>query len=136
MGHGHAIKWLLTVFAAVEVGAGLTLLVAPSALASLLIGTQLDTPTGLIVGRVAGVALLALVIACWVARHDAHSLVAKGLVAGALFYNLGVVSLLLYADTSLGLTGKWLWPAILVHAALAVWCVVGLVSKGPNLTSA
>jgi hypothetical protein len=56
------------------------------------------------------------------------------LVAGALFYNLGVVSLLLYADTSLGLTGKWLWPAILVHAALAGWCVVGLVS--PNLTSA
>jgi hypothetical protein len=136
MGHGHAMKWLFTVFALVEVGAGLTLLVAPSALTTLLVGTQLDTPTALTVGRVAGVALLALVIACWVARHDAHSLVAKGLVAGMLLYNAGVVSLLVYAGTALGLTGEGLWPAILVHAVLGIWCVVGLASKGPNLTSA
>jgi hypothetical protein len=130
------MKWLLTLFALVEVGAGLTLLIAPSALTTLLIGTQLDTPTALIVGRVAGVALLALVIACWVASHDAHSPVAKGLVAGMLLYNVGVVSLLAYAGTVLSLTGEGLWPAILAHAALGAWCVVCLVSKGPMLKSA
>ena len=49
------MKALLTVFALVEVGAGLTLVVAPSALTALLVGTQLDTPTASIVGRVAEV---------------------------------------------------------------------------------
>ena len=120
------MKALFTVFALVEVGAGLTLVVAPSVLTTLLVGTQLDTPTALIVGRVAGVALLSLVIACWVARNDAQSPVARGLVAGMLLYNVGVVTLLLYAGTALGLAGVLLWPAILIHGALAVWCVICL----------
>jgi hypothetical protein len=83
------MKWLLTVFAMVEVGAGLTLLVAPSALTMLLIGTQLNTPTALIVGRVAGVALLALVIACWLARDDAHGPSRKDWWRGRYFTTWG-----------------------------------------------
>ena len=130
------MKSLLILFALVEVGAGLTLVVAPSALTTLLVGTQLETPTALVVGRVAGVALLSLVIACCVGSNDAQSPVAKGLVAGMLLYNAGVVSLLLHAGIALGLTGHLLWPAILVHAALAVWCVVCLLSKGTNLKAA
>ena len=127
------MKVLLTVFALVEVGAGLTLVVAPSVLTTLLVGTQLDTPTALIVGRVAGIALLSFVIACWVARTDTLSPVARGLVAGMLLYNVGVVTLLVHADTALGLTGVLLWPAILIHGALAAWCVVCLLSKGTNM---
>ena len=115
----------------VEVGAGLTLVVAPSVLTTLLVGTQLDTPTALIVGRVAGIALLSLVIACWVARTDALNPVARGLVAGMLLYNAGIVALLVHADTSLGLTGVLQWPAILIHGALAVWCVICFLNKGP-----
>jgi hypothetical protein len=118
------MKALLTMFALVEVGAGLTLVVAPSELTTLLVGTQLDTPTALIVGRVAGVALLSLVIACWMARTDAQSSVARGLVAGMLLYNAGVVTFLVHAGTALGITGVLLWPAILIHGALAVWCVI------------
>jgi hypothetical protein len=130
------MKSLLAVFALVEFGAGLTLAVAPSALTTLLVGTQLETPTALIVGRVAGIALLSLVIACWVASHDARSPVAKGLVAGMLLYNSGVVSLLLYAATALDLTGALLWPGILIHGALAVWCVVCLLNAGTDLKAA
>lgn len=130
------MKSLLAVFALVEVGAGLTLAVAPSALTTLLVGTQLETPTALIVGRVAGIALLSLVIACWVASYDARNPVAKGLVAGMLLYNAGVVSLLLYAVTALDLTGALLWPAIFIHVALAVWCVVCLLNTGTDLKAA
>jgi hypothetical protein len=130
------MKALLTVFVLVEVGAGLILAVSPTVLTTLLLGTQLDNPTALIVGRVAGIALLSLVIACWMARNDAQNPVAKGLVAGMLLYNAGVVTLLLHAGTALGLTGILLWPAILIHAALALWCVICLLSKGTNLKAA
>jgi hypothetical protein len=130
------MRLLLAVFALVEVGAGLTLAVAPSALTTLLVGTRLETPTALIVGRVAGIALLSLVIACCVASYDARNPVAKGLVAGMLLYNAGVVSLLLYAVTALDLSGALLWPAILIHGALAVWCTVCLLNTGTDLKAA
>jgi hypothetical protein len=74
------MKSLLTVFALVEAGAGFILVVAPAVLTTLLFGTQIESPMGMIAGRVAGVALLSLVIACWVARSDARSLAVKGLV--------------------------------------------------------
>ena len=65
-----------------------------------------------------------------VARNDAQSVVARGLVAGMLLYNAGVVTL--HAGMALGLTGVLLWPAILIHGALALWCAVSLLNKGTN----
>ena len=127
------MKALLTVFVLVEVGVGLILGIAPSVMTRLLFTTQLDTPTAVIVGRVAGVALLSLLIACWVARNDVQSPVVRGVVAGMLLYNAGVVALLLRAAMAPALTGVLLWPAIVVHAAQAVWCVVCLSMKGTNL---
>jgi hypothetical protein len=34
------------------------------------------------------------------------------------------------------LSGVLLWPAILIHAALAAWCVVGLLNTGRTLNAA
>ena len=118
------MKSLLTVFALVEVSAGVILAISPLVLTRSLFGTELEFPTAIIAGRVAGVALLSLVIGCWVARNDARSLAAKGLVAGMLLYNAGIVALLLHAGRVSSLTGVLLWPAIVVHAALAAWCIV------------
>ena len=47
-----------------------------------------------------------------------------------LLYNAGVETLLLHAGTALGLAGVLLWPAILIHGALAVWCVICLTNLG------
>ena len=42
----------------------------------------------------------------------------------------GVVAVLLgYAGFVLGRVGIALWPAVVLHAALAVWCVVCLWDK-------
>jgi len=98
-------------------------------LTTILFGTTPETPTALITGRVAGIALLSLVTACWIARNDPASVATTGVVGGMLLYNLGVVASLLYAGTGEGLVGVGLWPAGVTHALLAVWCVACLGSK-------
>ena len=129
------MKALLTVFVLVEVGVGLILGIYPSLMTRLLFTTQLDTPTAVIVGRVAGISLLSLLIACWVARNDTQSPVARGIVAGMLLYNAGVVAVLLAAGMAPGLTGVLLWPALLFHAAMALWCVVCLAFRGAQFAT-
>jgi hypothetical protein len=64
------MKALLSLTGALEAATGLALLVAPSTLVTLLLGAPLDTPAAMTVGRVAGVALIALGVACWLARDD------------------------------------------------------------------
>jgi hypothetical protein len=73
-------KSLFVVTAVIEAGAGLALMIWPSTAAMLLLGSSLDNPAGLTLGRVAGAALLALGVACWLARHDAESRPAVGLI--------------------------------------------------------
>lgn len=58
------MKALLTFTALIEGVTGLGLLAVPSVLARLLLGVPLDAPAALTVARVAGVALLALSVAC------------------------------------------------------------------------
>ena len=107
-------------------GGVIPLLVMPSVVVELLLGLSPGTPSGVTVSRVAGVALLALSVACWLAREDAASRAAKGLVAAMLLYNIAVVAVLVLAWTSSGRGGIGFWPVVLAHAALAAWCVVAL----------
>ena len=116
------MKHLLTATAALEVGAGLALLTAPA----LVFGPAIATPTGSTVARVAGAALLAIGVACWLARHDGQSHAARGIVGGLVIYNAVVVAVLVYAGTVLGLSSGGLWPAAAIHAVMAAWCVTRL----------
>ena len=126
------MKALPIVTAVIEVGAGLALLGFPSAVAMLLLGTPLETSAALTVARVAGAGLLALGVACWFARSDMQSHAAIGLVAAMLLYNAAAVAVLAYAGICLGLHGALLWPAVFLHAAMAVWCAACLLLRPTN----
>lgn len=117
---------LLVVTALVEAGAAVALLVAPELAIGLLLGSGLSSPSLLVVGRVTGAALMALGVASWLARRG-PSRGPTAVVAGMLIYNLAVPILLLHA-ASLGMRGIALWPASILHAALAIWCIAGLRS--------
>jgi hypothetical protein len=43
------------------------------------------------------------------------------------FYNLASAAIFVFTGIGLGLTGVALWPAVVLHAAMAVWCILCLV---------
>lgn len=120
------MRALLIATAGLEAAAGVALLASPVLPVSILLGAPLDSPAGSVVARVAGAALLALGLACWRARNDSHSRGAAGIITAMLFYNVAAVAVLAYARLGAGLSGIGLWPAVILHAALAVWCVTAL----------
>jgi quinol-cytochrome oxidoreductase complex cytochrome b subunit len=126
------MKILLVVTAVIEAATGLALLGLPSLVVSLLLGASFDSPSALVVARVAGAALLSLGVACWLARNDEKSRATVGVVTAMLLYNIAAVSVLTYAGLGVRLSGIGLWPAVLLHTALAAWCIACLRSRQMN----
>jgi hypothetical protein len=120
---------LLIVTALAETGAGLALLLSPALVAGLLLGGSLEAPAELVVGRIAGAALLSAGAACWLARDDGPSRAGRGLVAAMLLYNGTAAAVLANAASGVRLVGVLMWPAVTFHAVLAVWCVASLRSR-------
>jgi hypothetical protein len=122
-------KYLLILTAFGEVGTGLLALLLPSVLLNLLLGASPAGPEALFVTRVVGAALLALGVACWLARSDHGSPAQLGLIAGMLIYDVTVAALLAYAGLVGSTVGLALWPAVVLHLALSVWSVLCLWVK-------
>ena len=120
------MKLLLMISALLEVIVGVVLFIVPSVGVSQLLGVPLDTPGGLVAGRIAGAALIALAIACWQARNGERGSPTTGVVEAMLFYNFAAALVLAYAGIRLELRSALLWPAILLHAGLGVWCLLSL----------
>jgi hypothetical protein len=118
------IRMLFILTALVEAGTGMALLLSPSLVPQIVLGTALDGAAAPVVARLAGAALLAIGVACWLARDDAPGRAARGLLAAVLLYNVCAAAVLAHAGAVSGLTGIGLWPATAIHAAMAVWCVV------------
>ena len=123
------MKRLLIVTAVIELGAGVALLCFPSATVALLLGSLLDSPAAMNLARVAGAALFALGVAFWLAQYDAQSRAAKGLVSAMVLYDLGAVIILGGAGIRSQPVGIGLWPAVILHAVMAIWCAASLLRK-------
>ena len=99
------------IFAALaEAATGLALLIAPSLVGQLLLGEQL-AGIAIPVARVAGIALVALGIACWPGPP----------LVGMLVYSAWVTLYLAYLGfLAGGLAGVLLWPAVVLHLLLSI----------------
>ena len=124
------MKVLLAATALIELGAGVALLAVPSLAVRLLFASLLDAPAAVALGRLAGAALFSLGVACWLARGDAPSRAARGLTTAMLRYNLAAVGVLSIAGVGIKTVGVALWPAVILHAAMTVWCLACL-RRGP-----
>ena len=112
------MKKVLILAAAGEVLTGLALLLVPSFVGRLLLGENL-TGTGMVSGRVAGIALVALAVACWPGPP----------VAGMLIYSTAVALYFIYVGFAGGFTGILLWPAAVLHLVLAALLARGAIKK-------
>jgi hypothetical protein len=96
------------IFAAVgEAATGLALLIIPSLVSQLLLGEQL-AGVAVPLARVAGMALIALGIACWPGPP----------LVGMLTYSALVTLYLAYLGFAGGLTGVLFWPVVVLHVIL------------------
>lgn len=129
------MRLLLKLTAIIEVGTGLGFAAVPGLVVRLLLGHEL-LGAGIPLGRVTGVALLALGIACWLASFDTQSCAARGIVSAMALYNLGVVLILGAAGIQWQPIGVALWPAVIIHAVMAVWCVASLRRRRADATIA
>jgi len=108
---------LIAIAAAFEAITGLVLIVDPSLLGTLLLGSDLSV-SGIAVGRLAGCALLGLGIACWPGPEAVTG--KNGATRGLLAYNALAAIFFVYLGVRGELVGPLLWPAAVIHGALAV----------------
>lgn len=111
---------ILAFAAIVEVGTGLALMVDSAIVAALLLGVDL-TDVGAILGRCFGITLVALGLACWPRpkRTEDDSPAFRAM----LTYNASIALYLGYLGTLGHLRGLLLWPAVALHAVVAVLLV-------------
>jgi len=117
---------LFTASALIEAAAGLPLVSLPALALWLLFGVRDPSPEALIVSRIGGAALLAIAVACWLGRVDRGSSSQHGLLWALLLYNVGAFAVLAFSGSMLRTAGVALWPAVGLHAVMAIWCVMNL----------
>jgi hypothetical protein len=104
------MKTALMLAAVGEAATGLALLIAPSLVGQLLLDEEL-TGVATPVARVAGIALVALGIACWPGAPP---------LVGMLTYSTVVTLYLAYLGFAGGFAGVFLWPAVALHVVLSI----------------
>ena len=98
------MKKILMFTALAEAGTGVILLAYPAIVVRLLFDAAI-VGAGVIMSRLAGIALIGLGVACWPGPPR----------VGMLIYGAAAALYLAYVGFAGGLTGILLWPAIVLH---------------------
>jgi len=101
------MKWVLVLAAVGEAATGIALLLVPSLVGQLLLGAEL-TGIAAVVARVAGIALIALSVACWPGPP----------LLAMLGYSAAIALYFAYLGFTGGASGILLWPAVVLHVIL------------------
>jgi hypothetical protein len=110
-----------------ELATGLGLLAMPAFVVTLLLG-PVTSMVIVPVARVAGIALLALGLACWPGRNRAGDAAFRAL----LTYNLLIAAYFAYLGVIQHLGGLLLWPVVGLHAVVAGLLLYLRTTKSPT----
>lgn len=119
-------KNVLGLAAVAEAGTGLLLLAWPPIVVRLLFGAEISG-AGIVMSRIAAIALIGLGVACWSGNSALQSL------KGMLTYSALAMLYLGYIGVRGEAVGMLLWPAVVAHVVLVALLVVALLK---NETSA
>jgi len=108
--------WLVAVAAGLEVVTGAGLVVAPSLLARLLFGSEMNA-SGDLVGRISGLVMLFLALGCWPRAFEGED---RQALAPLFAVSLLATVFLIYVGIGGVNVGVLLWPAAAIHLILAI----------------
>jgi hypothetical protein len=126
----------LAIAAALESLTGVAIILIPGVVIALLLGVEASS-VGLMIGRLLGVALLSLGVACWGARTDVGGSAQTATLRAITLYNAGVgVSLVVFAATGMA-SALLAWLVGILHLGLALAFALSLRSRNaPSAKSA
>ena len=116
----NTVRWVILAAAVEPAVTGLILIISPSLFAWLVLGGELSEP-GQVLGRLAGIVLLSLALACWPAPPAASYPASS--IRALFIYNLLATIYLTYVGVSHAATGILLWPAVALHVILTILVV-------------
>ena len=115
-----ALRKILAFAAIVEAGTGLAAMLSPAVVVEWLLGAEVSA-VGTVLVRCFGIALLALGLACWPSGPGADR--SSPAFRAMLTYN-ALIALYLAGLGIFERIGGWLlWPAVVLHAVVALWLV-------------
>jgi hypothetical protein len=118
-----AMKKILGFAALAEAGTGAILLAYPPLAVQALFGAEISG-AGIIMSRIAGVALLGLGVACWPSKTGLQPLY------GMLVYSTLATLYLIRLGIRGAPVGLLLWPAVVFHAVLVILLVRARFKEG------
>jgi len=122
---------LLGLGGVLETVAGLGLIVDPAGGASALLGSSMEGP-GIVIGRIGGGGLLALGIACWLARKTPEAPASVGVAWAYLAYNVVTCITLAWASVTLGGDSLPAVGAAVLHGVVGAALLGALYRNGPG----
>ena len=116
MSRGPSRSMWVAAAAGLEVVTGAGLVVAPSLLATLLFGSEMNA-AGDLVARISGLVMICLAVGCWPSAFERKG---RQALAPLLALSLLAVFFLIYVGIRGVNVGALLWPAAAAHLILAI----------------